>query len=121
MRKMFSQRLSLALSCALALMIFAGNSQAQTSAFTCQGSLVIGGSVANGSYDLQFQLYDQLTGGSLQGSPNTVTVSGVAVTYGVFTADLDFGASGFPGAARYLEISVRPAGSGSFTTLSPRQ
>ena len=56
---MISQRLSFALSCTLVLLIFAGNSQAQTTVFTYQGSLVIGGSVATGSYDLQFNLYDQ--------------------------------------------------------------
>ncbi len=121
MRKMISQHSGCVLSCALALMVFICNSQAQTTTFTYQGSLIIGGSVANGSYDLQFKLYDQLSGGSLQGSPNTVTVSSVVVTNGVFTVDLDFGVSGFPGAARYLEISVRPTSSGSFTTLSPRQ
>ncbi len=121
MRKMISQHMGRVFSCALALVIFAGIIQAQTTTFTYQGSLVIGGSVASGSYDLQFKLYDQLSGGALQGSPNTVTVSGVAVNNGVFTVDLDFGAGAFPGAARYLEISVRPASSGSFTTLSPRQ
>ena len=121
MRKPVSGHLRIALGCVLALLIFASASQAQTTTFTYQGSLVVGGSVASGSYDLQFKLYDQLTGGTLQGSPSTVTVSGVAVTNGVFTVDLDFGASGFPGAGRYLEIGVRPAGNGSFTTLSPRQ
>ena len=33
---------------------------------------------------------------------------------------LDFGVTAFPGANRFLEISVRPNG-GSFATLSPRQ
>lgn len=121
MKKTLSQHLGFALICALTLLIFANTSHAQTTTFTYQGSLVISGSAANGSYDLQFKLYDQLSGGSLQGSPDTVTVSNVAVSNGIFTVDLDFGALGFPGAARYLEISVRPAGSGSFTTLSPRQ
>ena len=35
--------------------------------------------------------------------------------------NLDFGASAFPGTSRFLEIAVRPAGVGSFTTLTPRQ
>lgn len=35
---------------------------------------------------------------------------------------LEFGASAFTGDKRWLEIAVRsPAGSGSFTTLTPRQ
>jgi hypothetical protein len=41
---------------------------------------------------------------------------------GLFTVVIDFGGGAFNGAARWLEIGVRcPAGSGSYTTLSPRQ
>src|SRR5262249_3102863 len=98
-----------------------GTSRAQTAAFTYQGNLIYDGVIANGSYDLQFRLYDQLTGGSLQGSPDTVTVSNVSVISGVFTVELNFGAAAYDSSVRFLEISVRPAGSGSFTTLSPRQ
>ncbi len=44
------------------------------------------------------------------------------MTNGLFTVSLDFGSSAFAGDARWLEISVRcPGGSGSYTTLSPRQ
>ena len=121
MKNTLSRSLGFALGCALALLVFAADSRAQTSTFTYQGNLTNGGALANGGYDLQFKLYDQLSGGALQGSPSTVTVSGVTVTAGVFTVELDFGAAAFPGAARFLEISVRPAGSGGFTTLSPRQ
>jgi hypothetical protein len=39
----------------------------------------------------------------------------------LFTVTLDFGAAAFPGFDRWLEISVRTNGSGSFATLSPRQ
>ncbi|MEP7336260.1 MAG: hypothetical protein ABI977_00720, partial [Acidobacteriota bacterium] len=121
MKKILSQNLRFAFCCLLLLVVFTGSGLAQTSTFTYQGSLTIGGTLANGSYDLQFKLYDQLAAGALQGAPNTVTVSGVLVTAGVFTVELDFGAAAFPGAARFLEISVRPAGSGGFTTLTPRQ
>ena len=34
---------------------------------------------------------------------------------------LDFGVDAFPGANRFVEIGVKPAGTGSFTTLAPRQ
>ena len=34
---------------------------------------------------------------------------------------LDFGATAFPGANRFLEINARLTGVASFTTLSPRQ
>ena len=92
---------------------------AQTTTFTYQGRLTDGGTPANGNYDLQFALFDSVTGGSQFGSVQTI--SNVSVSNGGFTVQLDFGAAAFPGANRFLEISVRLAGSGSFTTLSPRQ
>ncbi len=90
---------------------------AQTSAFTYQGKLIDGGNPANGNYDLQFALFDG--GGSQIGSP--LTRANTTVSAGIFTVQLDFGVNAFTGANRFLEISVRPAGSGSFTVLSPRQ
>ncbi len=45
----------------------------------------------------------------------------MSVAAGIFTVQLDFGASVFPGAARYLEISVKPTSGLTFTTLGPRQ
>jgi hypothetical protein len=58
-----------------------------------------------------------------------VSKPNVAVSRGVFTVpDISFGVSSSPmyysfsGAARWLQIAVRcPAGSGSYTTLAPRQ
>ncbi len=96
---------------------------AQTTTFTYQGKLTDGGSPANGNYDLQFTLWDALTAGTQQPQPSPVTVprSSVAVANEVFTVQLDFGVSTFPGADRFLEISVRPAGGPTFTTLAPRQ
>jgi hypothetical protein len=121
MKKKIPQSLSYLFWCLVMWLAITSNSWAQTTTFTYQGSLTTGGNLANGSYDLQFKLYDQLMVGVLQGSPNTVTVSNVMVNGGVFTVELDFGAAAWPGAARYLEIAVRVAGSGSFTTLTPRQ
>src|SRR5215813_370318 len=92
---------------------------AQSSSFTYQGRLTDGGTSANGNYDLQFALFDSLNGGSQVGS--TQTLNTVAVSSGVFTVSLNFGASAFPGASRFLEISARPSGGGSFTLLTPRQ
>src|SRR5437016_9532858 len=90
----------------------------QTSNFTYQGRLSDGGTPANGNYDLQFVLFDSLSGGAQVGS--TQTINTVAVSNGVFTVSLDFGANAFTGANRFLEISARPTG-GSFTLLTPRQ
>src|SRR5436853_1135993 len=91
---------------------------AQSSSFTYQGRLTDGGTAANGNYDLQFALFDSLSGGTQIGS--TQTFNTVAVSNGVFTVSLDFGANAFNGTSRFLEISARPTG-GSFTLLTPRQ
>ena len=105
---------------ALVLSLSAGTVEAQTPSFTYQGSLSDGGSPANGQHDLQFKLFDALTGGAQQGP--TITLENVAVTGGVFSVTLNFGAAAFPGANRFLEIGVRPgANTGAFTILSPRQ
>ena len=103
----------------LAITLTAGATSAQTSSFTYQGRLTDGGLSATGNYDLQFALWDSASGGAQIGS--TLTLSTVAVSNGVFTVSLDFGASGFNGANRFLEIGARPSGGGSFTVLSPRQ
>ncbi len=90
-------------------------------AFTYQGQLRQAGNPVTGSCDFQLGLWDAASGGAqigaTQGKPN------VAVSNGYFTiTDLDFGAAAFTGDARWLEVAVRcPAGSGSYTTLSPRQ
>ena len=94
---------------------------AQGTAFTYQGRLNNGTNVANGSFDLQFAIYDAASGG-LKQAP-FITNSATAVSNGLFTVTLDFGPGVFPGAARWLDIGVRTNGPGSpgFTLLSPRQ
>ena len=93
---------------------------AQTSAFSYQGRLNDAGTPANASYDMQFKLFDALAGGAQQGA--TITNATVAVTGGIFSLELDFGAAAFDGPARWLEICVRPAGSANpYTVLAPRQ
>src|SRR5207244_1862824 len=96
----------------------------QTTAFTYQGRLTDAGSPANTNYDLQFTLWDSSVGGTQQPqpAPAPLTKTNVAVTGGVFSVLLDFGVSAFPGADRFLEVGVRPGGSGgAFTVLAPRQ
>lgn len=98
----------------------AGIVSAQTTAFTYQGRLTDAGNPASGNYDLQFKLFDALAGGAQQGA--TLVRTPVPVSAGNFTVTLDFGAVVFSGADRFLEIAVRPAGSGNaYTVLSPRQ
>jgi hypothetical protein len=92
---------------------------AQGTAFTYQGRLDAGGALANGSFDLRFAIYDAASGGNLLAGP--LTNAAVAVSNGLFTVALDFGAGVFTGPARWLEIGVRTNGGGAFTALSPRQ
>jgi hypothetical protein len=115
------RRVILALGASLALSVVAGG---QTSTFTYQGQLTEGGALANGAYDLQFKMFDALTGGNQLpiGSPITATLPGVQVTRGVFTVQLDFSAGiFFSGEDRFLDIAVKHPADSSFTTLSPRQ
>lgn len=92
---------------------------AQTTAFSYQGRLTDGGAPANGTYDLQFTLYNA----SSTAIPSPLVREDVTVTNGIFTVQLDFGVSVFTnGQASTLEIGVRPGtATGAFTILSPRQ
>jgi len=90
---------------------------AQGTVFTYQGFLKVSGNPANANYDFQFSLWTAASGGTQIGS--TLTLTSVPVQNGLFTVSLDFG-NVWDGSNRYLQIAVRPAGSGSYTTLSPR-
>ena len=103
----------------VAILFWAGAVSGQTTSFSYQGRLTDGGTAANGNYDLQFALFDSVSGGAQIGA--TQTIPNVPVSAGIFTVPLDFGATAFPGAPRFLEISARLAGGPSFITLSPRQ
>ncbi len=88
--------------------------------FTYQGHLSDGGSAANGTYEFQFQLFDEAVAGVQVGS--TVLVDPVIVTNGLFNVELDFGQSAFGGGGRWLEIGVRPDGNiDPYIILTPRQ
>ena len=92
----------------------------QGTAFTYQGRLLESGSTASGTFDLQFSLFDSDSGGNLIGSG--LTRESVAVTNGLCTVMLDFGAEAFGNGSRWLEISVRRGGGAEpYTPLEPRQ
>jgi hypothetical protein len=99
----------------------AGAAFAQTTAFTYQGKLSDGAAAANGSYELQFKLYDAAAVGTGTQIGGIVQNVNAMVANGIFTVELDFGASAFDGSPRFLEISVRRSAAESFVTLSPRQ
>ncbi len=88
--------------------------------FTYQGELQQSDAPANGSFDFQFELYDVDSGGIAIAPP--VLLEDIVVSEGIFTVELDFGASAFTGDARWLEINVRDVNdAGEFTGLLPRQ
>ena len=117
-RKIHFQRFHVVFA-ALIVLTIAVTANSQGTAFSYQGKLTDGGNPANGSYDLQFVLFDSLSGGAQIGA--TLTRSAVAVGNGIFRVQLDYGAGAFSGSERFLEISVRPADVGNYITLSPRQ
>jgi hypothetical protein len=93
---------------------------AQTTAFNFQGFLKDGGTAANGRYDLQFKLFNQLAGGTQIGA--TVDRPNLQLINGVFSTVLDFGATAFAGGDRFIEISLRPnASPNAFVILGARQ
>src|ERR1039458_2410021 len=74
---------------------------ASSTAFTYQGRLTDTGSSASGGYDLTFAVFDADNSGSQVGA--TLTNSAVALSNGLFTVALDFGAGIFTGPDRWLE------------------
>lgn len=95
------------------------SSFAQGTAFTYHGRLNANGAPVTGAYDMRFAVYDADVGGLLVSGP--IPLNAVGVTNGLFMARVDFGAGVFTGPARWLEVSVSPAGAANFQTLNPRQ
>lgn len=100
----------------------------QTTAFSYSGRLTDANAAATGTFEMRFELFDALTGGSPQPQPGPVTLdftvangNPVTVTKGTFTVQLDFSAPAFPADNRFLEVSVRHNSGESFTRLVPRQ
>ncbi len=97
--------------------------RAQGAAFTYQGRLDSGGAPATGVFDFQFALFPDSVNTNNQ-VDTTLSASALAVSNGLFTTELVFplGAADFPGADRWLQISVRPSFAGSnYVALTPRQ
>jgi hypothetical protein len=74
----------------------------QFTSFTYQGQLNASGSLANGTYQFTFTLYDAATNGNVIGAP---IMQSIAVVDGLFTTPLDFGAV-FTGQQYWLDIQV---------------
>ena len=89
----------------LVLAVLAATAGAQTNTFTYQGRLTDNNLAAGGTYEMQFRVFDAVTGGLQQPQPSPVTlfftVAGanpVPVSNGAFTVQLNFGAGVFTGA-----------------------
>ena len=98
-----------------ALSLLASVASAQPSTFAYQGQLATADGPVNASCDFDFGLWTAQTGGTQIG---TDAAAGLAVSGGLFTAELDFGAGAFDGGARWLEVTV-DCGDGPATL--PRQ
>src|ERR1700753_880430 len=98
----------------IALLIHVMSSPAQGTAFTYQGRLESNNATLNGSFDLKFTLFATNTAGTALEGP--LTNETVAVSNGLFTSIIDFGASAFTGDSNWLEIAVRSHGNGAFAT-----
>jgi len=124
--KMIPVRTTMAFVAALLFALIAHSpADAQSTAFTYQGSLDDAGAPASGLHDFRFRLFSVASGGTPIGS--TLCVDNVSVVEGVFTVQLDFGPQFATTEQRYLEIDVRRDTSlncgiaTGFVLMSPRQ
>jgi hypothetical protein len=100
---------------------------AQTTAFTYQGKLSDNMATANGTYQMQFSLWDAATNGTQVGPTLTFDGTGgntpaVQVTNGIFTVTLNFESAGpcaacFDGNPRWLQVAVKKPADATYTTL----
>ncbi len=95
-------------------------------AFNYQGELIDSGSPANGFYDMNFRLYDEVEGGQVLAFDQVLDIE---IMDGLFHVELDFGDAIFMGDARWIEIEVLDVESNKVNhfgnqgdeILSPRQ
>lgn len=92
----------------------------QTTSFNYQGRLTEANSPPTGTYQMQFSLFNLLTGGTQIGT--TITNNSVSVVDGVFSVSLSFtAANAFDGQGRWLEVAVKKPADPTYTVLAPRQ
>jgi hypothetical protein len=111
-------RMRIFFACAGIVAAFAVSADPLGSSFTYQGQLTDQGAPANGQYDLSFALFTAASGGT---AVDTQELDDQTVSGGLLNAVLDFTDAPYNGQALWIEVSVRAAGAGSFTPLSPRQ
>jgi len=77
------------------------------------------GSPVSGTYDMEFQFWDSVSGGSQAGS--TISKNSVEVVNGLFSVKLDIDQSDFNGQGLWLQIRVRPQSGSWDPWMEPRQ
>src|ERR1051326_3849316 len=87
-------------------------------AFTYQGRLTDGGTLANGNYDMRFGLY--VSPSSQSPFAGFIERLNVPVNNGLFTVSLDFGQR-LASYQWYLGIALKPASGPTYTPLVPYQ
>jgi trimeric autotransporter adhesin len=87
------------------------------SGFTYQGRLIKNGQAISDTCALSLSLWDSVSGGAFL---NSNTFNTVPISNGLFTVQLDYGASAFTGDARWIETAVKCTGDANYVTLSPR-
>lgn len=105
---------------ALVTMSLAVSAAPAGSVFTYQGELQQLGTPSNGSFDMEFRLFDAETEGIELGMAERL----VAVVDGIFTVELDFGAAVLNGQQLWLEITLagpQPDVPEVGIVMSPRQ
>lgn len=108
------------IAASIAVVLGLGVAHARAQSFTYQGQLAdSSGNPITTPQDFQFTVYTVASGGASVGA--VTTASNVTPDNGRFTATVSPGPGIFTGADRWLQIAVRPAGIGSYTTLLPRQ
>ena len=84
--------------------------------FVYQGVLEDGGAPANGTYDIQYRLFNDA------GVPVSILhqFNGIVITDGLVNQTLPWSTAHYNGEKRFLEIALRKSGDPTFTTLAPR-
>lgn len=77
------------------------------------------GNPLDGTYDMQFQLWDAESGGSQVGS--TISVNDVDVDQGLFNVRLEVNSADFDGQALWLRVRAREDGGSWDPWMTPRQ
>lgn len=98
--------------------VFNAPAEDLATAISYQGQLQVGGTPANGRFDLRFTLHDDAEAGAQIGP--AVPHYSVTISNGHFAVMLDFGPGAFVG-RRWLEIAARASAAEAFSILRPRQ